>query len=71
MPVRWNKPGIPHTDWTYLHEDDLGDLSGSCEMCGTHLRYAVTVVHDEYGELAVGRKCAIRLTKQQPAESAA
>ena len=67
----WNKPGIPHTNWTYLHEDDLEDPSGSCEMCGTSIRYAVTLVHDDYGELVVGRKCADKLTWQQPADSAA
>jgi hypothetical protein len=67
----WNKLGIPRTDWTYLAEDDLGDRSGSCGMCGTRIRYVVTVIHKEYGELEVGRQCAGKLTSPQPADSAA
>jgi hypothetical protein len=71
VAVRWNAPGIPHTDWTYLYEDDLGDRSGSCGMCGTRIRYVITVIHDDYGVLGVGRKCAIRLTTEKPDNSAA
>jgi len=71
MASRWNKPGIPHTDWIYLYEDDLGDRRGTCGMCGTRIRYVVTVIHDDYGELGVGRQCSIRLTRNDCNSAAA
>ena len=62
MAIRWNKSGIPHTEWRYLYEFDLGDCIGNCAMCGTLIRYVHVVVHADYGELEVGRQCATKMT---------
>lgn len=54
---------IPQSGWEYLGAYDLEDLSGSCELCGTDIRYEHSVFHPEYGELTVGCDCADRLTQ--------
>jgi hypothetical protein len=39
--------------------DDLEDLSGTCEACGTSIRYVHEMQHDDWdGTIEVGRICA-------------
>lgn len=57
-----HKKIIPQYGWDYLGAYDLEDLIGSCERCGTSIRYEHTIFHPNYGELTVGSKCAEELT---------
>jgi hypothetical protein len=68
---KWNKPGIPHTGWSAIWIEDLGDPSGSCEMCDNTIRWVHYVKHPDYGELAVGCQCASKMTGSdaQPREN--
>lgn len=45
---------IPRTGWEYISEEDLGDLSGECDYCGTELRYLFTIYHENWGCMEVG-----------------
>ena len=53
---------MPQADWTLVGSDDLGDLCGNCEYCGTELRYVFAIIHPKWGALAVGTDCCDRLT---------
>jgi DNA helicase-2/ATP-dependent DNA helicase PcrA len=59
---RWNTPGIPHSGWSAIWIDDLGDRIGSCEMCDNTIRWVHHVEHPDYGELPVGCLCASKMT---------
>lgn len=52
----------PQCGWTYIDEDDLGDLIGECEYCHTELRYQHTIFHEKWGYMSVGADCADKLT---------
>lgn len=45
-----------------MASDDLGDLDGECEACGTALRYTFEVVHEHWGSMTVGTHCCDRMT---------
>lgn len=53
---------MPQADWVLVGSDDLGDLIGNCEYCGTDLRYVFAITHPKWGALAVGTDCCDRLT---------
>lgn len=53
---------MPSGGWLLLATDDLGDLNGNCELCGTALRYSYAIVHPGWGAMAVGTDCCDRLT---------
>jgi hypothetical protein len=53
---------IPQSGWELVGSDDLGDLIGNCELCGTDLRYVYAIVHPKWDALAVGTDCCDRLT---------
>jgi len=53
---------MPTSDWMLLGTDDLGDLNGNCELCGTALRYSYAIVHPSWGAMAVGTDCCDKLT---------
>lgn len=36
---------MPRWGWALIGTDDLGDLSGECELCGTELRYTFAILH--------------------------
>ena len=48
--------------WTSYHVQDLGDLTGNCEACGTEIRYVHYLSHPEHTGMAVGVECAGKLT---------
>lgn len=52
----------PSDGWDFLMEDDLGDLVGSCEACGTSIRYVFHIDHPRWDSMAVGTNCCDRMT---------
>jgi hypothetical protein len=58
---------FPKFGWTCCGEEDLGELSGECERCGTQLRYVFTVTHDDWFDMEVGTDCCDDMTGTQVA----
>lgn len=55
-------PGMPRKGWIYEGCTDLKSLSGSCEACGTAIRYVHTLSHPaEDLMIEVGCVCAEHL----------
>lgn len=52
----------PKSGWIYCGENDLEDLIGECEYCGSSLRYEHYISHPKWGEMIVGSSCADSLT---------
>lgn len=57
----------PRFGWSYIGSEDLGDLIGECEYCGTPLRYQHTIYHPDYGFMYVGKNHADELTESSEA----
>jgi hypothetical protein len=38
--------------------NDLGELSGNCDFCGTELRFEHFISHELWGDMTVGTNCA-------------
>lgn len=53
---------MPKSGWMLIGSDDLGDLSGECEYCGTDLRYTYAIIHPSWGAMVVGTDCCDNLT---------
>ncbi|ASG24038.1 HNH endonuclease [Nitrospirillum viridazoti] len=53
---------MPKTGWSLFGVDDLGSLCGSCELCGTEIRYIYAVGHPSWGAMGVGTDCCDALT---------
>ncbi|MBV5892775.1 hypothetical protein KUT67_00145 [Pseudomonas aeruginosa] len=60
----------PNTGWEYVGEDDLGDLVGSCELCGAAIRYVHYAQHKHWEQMGVGTDCCDSLTGTQEATEA-
>lgn len=60
----------PDLGWEYIGEDDLGDLAGSCELCGTAIRYVHYVLHEHWEQMGVGTNCCDTLTGTREATEA-
>jgi hypothetical protein len=61
---RWSEKHFPHKGWEHSSIEDLEELSGQCEMCGTSLRYVHHLWHPQREEsVAVGCNCAAKLTE--------
>jgi hypothetical protein len=52
---------IPKSGWSFHMQDDLDDLSGTCEYCGKEIRYVCTITHENWGVLEVGTYCSDNL----------
>lgn len=52
---------IPQDGWEWIGGDDLGDLVGTCELCGTAYRHEFYLFNPNYGYIAVGCECANKL----------
>lgn len=52
----------PSVGWECIGDDDLGDLCGNCELCGTELRYIFFVSHPHWEPMEVGTICCDNLT---------
>jgi hypothetical protein len=63
---RWRLPlECPQRGWVPVTAEDPGDLSGECEACGTEIRHAHTLTHEDWPEeLTVGVQCAERLSTE-------
>lgn len=52
----------PKVGWEFVGQDDLGDLIGNCELCGTDIRYVFLVTHSNWMPMEVGEICCDHLT---------
>ncbi|MBN2607207.1 MAG: hypothetical protein JXR47_07710 [Thiotrichales bacterium] len=59
----------PKTGWEYAGSDDLGDLIGTCEYCGSPLRYIFYISHEKWPTLEVGTVCCDNLTGTETAST--
>lgn len=57
----------PKFGWDLLGCDDLGDLSGECEYCGTAIRHSFLISHPKWRPMEVGELCCDNLTCTQAA----
>lgn len=57
----------PKFGWTFIGYDDLGDLSGECEYCGTAIRHSFLVSHEKWRAMEIGEVCCDNLTSTQVA----
>lgn len=59
----------PNFGWDFLGHDDLGDLIGECDYCGTQIRHVFLISHPKWGALEVGEVCCDNLTCTEVASS--
>ncbi|MCX7257277.1 MAG: hypothetical protein NTZ64_11205 [Polaromonas sp.] len=52
----------PKFGWEHVGWDDLGELNGICECCGTSIRYIFLVQHPKWNPMEVGEICCDNLT---------
>ena len=57
----------PKFGWEHVGWDDLEDLVGTCECCGTSIRYVFMVQHPNWRAMEVGEICCDNLTSSQVA----
>lgn len=57
----------PKFGWEYAGYDDLGGLNGTCECCGTAIRYVFLVQHPNWRTMEVGEVCCDNLTSSSVA----
>ena len=58
---------MPRKGWKWVGVDDLGDMAGNCELCGTGVRYVYAIEHQSWGAIAVGTDCCDKLTQSSEA----
>ncbi len=59
----------PKFGWEFLFDEDLGDLSGTCDLCGSDLRYVFYVHHSDWDIMGVGMHCCDYLTESEIASN--
>jgi len=57
----------PSSGWILSSHEDLGELAGECEVCGTALRYEFHVEHPHWFSMIVGTDCCDRLMESNVA----
>lgn len=62
--MSWNEDKLPTSGWEFQDVADLGEPIGSCDFCGTIIRYEHTLTHILGHEVGVGCICADRLTQE-------
>lgn len=60
---------MPMSGWSLFAEEDLGDLSGTCEHCDTDIRYEFYISHPSWHPLVVGTICCDKLTGTKDASN--
>ena len=60
---------MPKAGWEYLGDEDLGDLIGTCDNCGSSLRYQFFIFHENWGTICVGTHCCDFLTDSRIASN--
>lgn len=58
----------PDCGWTLVGDVDLGSRVGTCDYCGTSMRYVFTVSHPNWPTIDVGQDCCNELTKTDEAD---
>lgn len=53
---------MPKHDWDLIGYDDLGSPDGSCDYCGTDIRYVFMIHHPKWQAMEVGTFCCDDLT---------
>lgn len=54
---------LPKSDWQLEFDEDLEDIEGKCDLCGTSLRYVFHISHSKWPEMIkVGTHCCDNLT---------
>ncbi len=57
---------FPHDGWTFERKEDLGALTGKCDLCNHKLRYRHILSHPEVeGVICAGGTCASHLLKDR------
>lgn len=59
----------PKFGWEFAGYDDLGDLDGRCEFCGTEIRYVFLIDHQDWRPMEVGEICCDNLTSTRAASN--
>lgn len=59
----------PKTGWEYCGDHDLEDLCGTCELCGSSIRYVFYVSHEDWPTMEVGTVCCDNLTGTETASA--
>jgi hypothetical protein len=57
----------PTSDWVLVGEDDLEEVCGICDNCGTEIRYVFFIEHPKWNSMAVGTDCCDYLTESEEA----
>lgn len=52
----------PRYGWEFVGHEDLGELIGTCEYCGTTIRHVFLIQHENWVALEVGEICCDHLT---------
>ncbi|WP_147297246.1 HNH endonuclease [Chromobacterium vaccinii] len=60
----------PASGWQYFGEDDLEDLIGTCDLCGSTIRFVHHVQHEHWEPMGVGTVCCDNLTGTEEATTA-
>ncbi|KAA0593168.1 hypothetical protein J2848_005269 [Azospirillum lipoferum] len=53
---------MPNFGWSLIGYDDLGDLDGTCQLCGTAIRHVFMIQHNKWPTMEVGEVCCDNLT---------
>jgi hypothetical protein len=66
---KWSLAGVPHSGWTCVDVEDLGEPLAECEMCESQtIRYIHHMEHPNYADvLGVGCVCAGHLEQDASA----
>lgn len=59
----------PKVGWDCVGCDDLGDLIGACDVCGTSIRHVFMIQHPKWETLEVGEMCCDHMTDTQLASN--
>lgn len=59
----------PKIGWDFVGWNDLGELAGTCDCCGTSVRYLFLVTHPDWPTMEVGETCCDNLTSTKLASN--
>ena len=52
----------PSHGWEHIGYEDLGSLSGECDLCGQSIRHVFLVIHNRWIPMEVGEVCCEAIT---------
>jgi hypothetical protein len=56
---------VTQQSWDFIGYEDLGEVVGNCDLCGTAIRYVFVVHHPHWPAMEVGEVCCDHLTSTQ------